>query len=267
MKKRIFLLVFVLVTFILSTITYGKGEDKISMTIVYDNYTYQENTKADWGFSCFIKGTEKTILFDTGTNESILLGNIDILGIDVGDVDLIVISHNHRDHTGGLNSILGRKTDIPVYFGDSFPSGFSENISNRGATPVRVNKPIEICEHVFSTGELHGPVNEQSLLIDTENGLVIITGCSHPGIINILKRSQEILDKKIFLVFGGFHLLNHSDAQIKDIIQEFKALGVEKCGATHCTGGRAIALFKEAYGENYVSMGVGQVIRVSKSKK
>ena len=183
MKKRIFLLVSVLVTFILSSITFGKEEDKISMTIVYDNYAYQEKTKADWGFSCFIKGTERTILFDTGTNESILLRNIDSLGIDVSDLDLIVISHNHRDHTGGLNSILSRKTDIPVYFGDSFPSGFGENISNKGATPVRVNKPIEICEHVFSTGEIHGPVNEQSLIIDTEKGLVIIPVVLTPGLL------------------------------------------------------------------------------------
>ena len=204
MKKRIFLLVYILETFVLSTITYGQEYGEISMTIVYDNYVYQENTKGDWGFSCFIKGTKKTILFDTGRIESLLLENIDSLGIDVSRVDLIVISHNHGDHTGGINSILGRKTGIPVYFGDSFPSDFSENISNKGATPVRVKEPIEICEHVFSTGELPGRANEQSLVIDTEKGLVIITGCSHPGIINILKRSQEILDKKIFLVFGGF---------------------------------------------------------------
>ena len=266
MKKRLFFLVSVLVTFILSSNTYGKEDDKISMTIVYDNYAYQENLKTDWGFSCFIKGAGKTILFDTGRIGSIFMGNIDSMGIDVNDLDLIVISHNHGDHTGGLNSILDIKSGIPVYFGDSFPSGFSENISNKGATPVRVNKSIEICEHVFSTGELHGPVNEQSLIIDTEKGLVIVTGCSHPGIISILKRSKEILNKKIYLVFGGFHLLNHTDAQIKNIIQEFKSLGVEKCGATHCTGDKAISLFKEAYGENYVSMGVGQVLDVQKVK-
>jgi 7,8-dihydropterin-6-yl-methyl-4-(beta-D-ribofuranosyl)aminobenzene 5'-phosphate synthase len=264
MKKKTFLFTALLATFILSSITYGKGEDKISMTIVYDNYVYQENTKADWGFSCFIKGTEKTVLFDTGTNESILLENIDSLGIDVSELDSIVISHNHGDHTGGLNSVLSQKTHIPVYFGHSFPSGFSENISNKGATPVRVKEPVEICEHVFSTGELRGRANEQSLIVDTEKGLVIVTGCSHPGIVSILKRSQEILNKKIFLVLGGFHLLDHSDAQVKEIIQEFKALGVEKCGATHCTGDRAIALFKEAYGENYVPMGVGQVVRLSR---
>jgi 7,8-dihydropterin-6-yl-methyl-4-(beta-D-ribofuranosyl)aminobenzene 5'-phosphate synthase len=260
MKKRIFILA-VLVSFILSSILYSNEDDKITMTILYDNYISQENTRSDWGFSCLIKGTDKAILFDTGRNELTLLSNINSLGIDVSDLDLVVISHNHADHTGGLNSILRRKSGIPVYFGDSFPSGFDENVSNRGATPVRVKESIEICKNVFSTGEIQGPINEQSLIIDTEKGLVIITGCSHPGIINILKRSQEILNKNIYLVFGGFHLLNHTEAQVKKIIQELKALGVEKCGATHCTGEKAIGLFKEAYGDNYVSMGVGKVIQ------
>ena len=260
-----FLLVSILLSIIGSIFEHVEGAEKISMTIVYDNYIFKEGLRSDWGFACFIEGTEKTILFDTGYQGQILLQNIDSLGIDLASLDLIVISHNHSDHTGGLDSVLGRKSDVPVYFGTSFPESFSQNISNKGATPIRVDDPIEICENVFSTGELQGPINEQSLILDTENGLVIITGCSHPGIINILKRAQEILNKNIYLVFGGFHLLGHSDTEVNQIIQEFKALGVEKCGPTHCTGDRAITLFKEAYGENYAPMGVGQVIQVSKS--
>lgn len=263
MKKIMFLLASILLSFIGNIIEYVEGAERISMTIIYDNYIFKEGTRSDWGFACFIEGTEKTILFDTGYQAQILLQNIDSLRIDLDSLDLIFISHNHGDHTGGLDSILGRKSGVPVYFGESFPSSFSENISNKGSTPIRVNEPIKICEFVYSTGELQGSVNEQSLIIDTEKGMVIITGCSHPGIINILKRAQDILDKNIYLVFGGFHLLNHSDAQINQIIQEFKELGVEKCGATHCTGERAISLFKEAYGDNYVSMGVGQVIEGS----
>jgi 7,8-dihydropterin-6-yl-methyl-4-(beta-D-ribofuranosyl)aminobenzene 5'-phosphate synthase len=260
MKKNLFFYIVVLVSFLPSGMGYSREDNKITVTILYDNYISRDNTKSDWGFSCFIEGTDRTILFDTGRNELTLLSNINRMDIDVSDLDLIVISHNHGDHTGGLDSILRRKSGIPVYFGESFPSSFEKNVTNRGAIPVRVKESIEICKHLFSTGEIQGPVNEQSIIIDTEKGLVIITGCSHPGIINILKKSQKILDKKIHMVFGGFHLLNHSEAQIKEIIQEFKTLGVEKCGATHCTGERAIALFKEAYGENYVSMGVGKIL-------
>jgi hypothetical protein len=127
---------------------------------------------------------------------------------------------------------------------------------------------VKICKDVYSTGELEGtynglPKNEQSLIIDTPDGLVVITGCAHSGIVNILKKSKEILNKNIYLVLGGFHLLNSSDDEIKQIIKEFKSLGVKKCGATHCTGDNAIALFKEAYGQDYIPMGVGKVIQLS----
>jgi len=257
------LFVFLLIVFTGFFAEPAQGSSQITMTVIYDNYIFKEGTMSDWGFACFIEGTEKTILFDTGSQGRILLQNIDTLKIDLDSLDLIVISHSHFDHIGGLNSILERKSNVSVYFGTSFPETFSQNITNKGAIPVRVDEPVEICKHVYSTGEMHGPVNEQSLILDTYDGLVIITGCSHPGIVNILKKAKEILNKDIYLVFGGFHLLSHSETGINQIIQEFKALGVKKCGATHCTGDRAIALFKEAYGEDYIPMGVGQVIQVS----
>jgi len=237
--------------------------EQTTITILYDNTVYIPGTESKWGFACLIKGIEKTILFDTGWNSQILLGNIDFLGVNLDSLDQIVISYNHPDHTGGLDSVLGRKSEVSVYFGASYPAYFGQNILDKGATPILVDRPIEICEHVFSTGELLGAVNEQSLILDTEKGLVIITGCSHTGIVNILNEAKQIHNKNIYLVLGGFHLLNYSDAAVNQIIEEFRALGVEKCGATHCTGERQITLFKEAYGENYVPMGVGQVIQVS----
>jgi 7,8-dihydropterin-6-yl-methyl-4-(beta-D-ribofuranosyl)aminobenzene 5'-phosphate synthase len=80
--------------------------------------------------------------------------------------------------------------------------------------------------------------------------------------VNILRRAKEILDKPIYLVFGGFHLGKKSDAEMQEIIATFKELKVEKCGATHCTGDGAIAMFKKAFGENYVPMGTGRIIEV-----
>ena len=236
--------------------------EQITITILYDNTVHTPGMVADWGFACLIEGTEKTILFDTGWQGQILLENVDSLRVKLDSLNLIVISHNHIDHTGGLDSVLGRKSEVSVYFGTSFPSYFGQNISNSGATPIPVDEPIEICEHVYSTGELHGDVYEQSLIIDTEKGLVIITGCSHPGIVNILNKAKELHNKNIYLVLGGFHLFNFSVPAVNQIIEDFQALGVEKCGATHCTGEIQIALFQAAYGENYVAMGVGQIIQV-----
>lgn len=263
MKNLISTLLLILLIWVITLQAQTQTSEQITLTILYDNYVHQTGTTSDWGFACFIEGTAKTILFDTGNNGEILQGNIDTLKIKLANLDAIVISHNHGDHTRGLNSVLEKKSGIPVYFGNSFPESFSQNISEKNATPIRVDEPVQICEHVFSTGEIQGVVNEQALILDTENGLVVITGCSHPGIVTMLKRTEELHNKNIHLVFGGFHLMNHSDSEVNQIIEEFRELGVEKCGATHCTGDRAIELFKEAFGENYVPMGVGQVIKLS----
>ncbi len=234
----------------------------LRFTILYDNYHYKEGTKPDWGFSCLIEGTEKTILFDTGTQPQILMHNVDALGVDLKKVSQVVISHNHGDHTGGLSAVLERNHEVTVYYPVSFPQEFGRSIELHQAKAQTVAEPVEICRDVLLTGEMGDEIKEQSLIIDTPKGLIIVTGCSHQGIVNILKRAREMRDKPIRLVFGGFHLGNKSDAEMREIIAGFKALKVEKCGATHCTGDAQIAMFKKAFGENYVSMGTGRVIEI-----
>ena len=252
-------------------LSFQKRDDKgidspVKFTILYDNYVFEEGTDADWGFSCLIEGTEKTILFDTGTRSDILFRNIERLDVDVSKVEQIVISHDHGDHTGGLAAFLRRNHDVSVYLPVSFPRGFFESVKQDKARVVSVDDPVEICSNVFLTGEMGIQIAEQSLIINTSRGLVIVTGCSHQGIVNILKRAKEMLDRPIYLVFGGFHLMQHSDEDVEAIIQEFKNMGVEKCGATHCTGDRAIALFQEAFGENYVRMGTGRVVEIGQAE-
>jgi 7,8-dihydropterin-6-yl-methyl-4-(beta-D-ribofuranosyl)aminobenzene 5'-phosphate synthase len=202
-----------------------------------------------------IEGTEKTILFDTGTQPQILMHNIDTLGIDLKKVEQVVISHDHGDHTGGLPAVLERNPKVTVFFPVSFPAEFWRRVEGLKAEFRTVDKPVEICRGVYLTGEMGDEIKEQSLVVDTAQGLIIVTGCSHQGIVNILKRAREIRDEPIRLVFGGFHLGRKSDAEMQEIIAGFKSLGVEKCGATHCTGDAQIALFKKAFGENYVPMG------------
>jgi 7,8-dihydropterin-6-yl-methyl-4-(beta-D-ribofuranosyl)aminobenzene 5'-phosphate synthase len=234
------------------------------VTILYDNYAHTQGTKADWGFACLIEGPEKTILFDAGTQPDIFWHNIKTLGVDVTKADVVVISHEHGDHTGGLWTFLEKKKNVPVYVPVSFSQEFEHRVEALGSRTIRLDSPKEICPGVVLTGEMKGRANEHALIFDTSRGAAVLTGCAHPGIARIVERSKEIMHKDVYFVFGGFHLMEHSQAQVDKIIERFKAAGVVKCGATHCTGDQQIEWFKQAYGKNYVPMGVGQVIEIAK---
>lgn len=251
------------ICFIFISSVFPVDKSPITITILYDNYIFTEGTQTDWGFSCLIKGTEKTILFDTGTRPDILLHNIKTLKVNPKDVELVALSHIHQDHTGGLSAFLKENSKVSVYVPISFPDNFKKRVEATGAKIVSVDKPVAICNGVFSTGEMGTTIKEHGLILDTKKGLVFITGCAHPGIVGMVRRAKEVLDKDIYMVFGGFHLMQKSDAEMKEIIQQFKELGVLKVGATHCTGDHQIELFKKAYGENFVQMGVGRVIEIS----
>ncbi len=235
-------------------------DTQVKFTVLYDNYSHEPGTKPDWGFSCLIEGTEKVILFDTGTQPDILLHNADHLGVDLKKVERIVISHDHYDHIGGLSKVLDRNHDVSVYLPVSFAYEIVRDVATKKADVVSIDEPAEICRNVYTTGEMGDAIKEQSLIINTHKGLIIVTGCSHQGIVNILERAKKLFNRPIHLVFGGFHLGNMPDEKVEEIIKNFKMHGVEKCGATHCTGDRPIELFKKAFGDNYVPMGTGRIL-------
>ena len=232
------------------------------MTIVYDNYQFDPELKAEWGFSCFIRGTQKTILFDTGGDGSTLLSNMRKLEITPSQVDLIFLSHIHGDHTGGLFEFLKKNQKAKVFLLHSFPSPFKEEITALGAPYVEVKEPIQICQNVFSTGEMGTSVKEQSLIIQTEKGLVIITGCAHPGIVGIVKKAKELLDRNAYMVLGGFHLLSSSKEKIEGIAGEFRKMGVEKVAPCHCSGDKARELLQQEYKGDFIGGGVGKLIEI-----
>ncbi len=234
----------------------------VLVSILYDNYVAQEGLEADWGFSCLIEGTEKTILFDTGTQSDLFFRNVEALKADLNSVDLVVISHDHGDHTGSLIPFLKKKSDVSVYLLTAFRDILFQEVQQTGAKIIKVLDPIQICKNVYTTGEMGTQIKEQALILDTSQGLVVITGCAHPGIVGIVKKAKQMLNKNIDLVFGGFHLMETPETQIKRIIAEFRELGVQKVGATHCTGDKAIQMFREEWGENFVELGVGRKISI-----
>ena len=245
----------------------GKEKKYVSLTILYDNYVFTEGLKSDWGFSCLLTGTEKTILFDTGTKGKLFLENIDKLKINPDDVDVVAISHNHGDHTGGLLAFLGKNSNVSVYLPPSCSNSFIQKIKGTGAKVLIPDATVEICKGVHLTGPMGTRIIEQSVIMDTAEGTVVITGCAHPGIVDIIRKSKAILPKKIHLVLGGFHLSRKSEAELKQIISEFKKLGVKKAGPTHCTGERAIQMFRQAYGPDFIQMGVGRILKIEAISK
>jgi len=236
--------------------------DSLVITIVYDNVTAREDVVPAWGFSCLIQGLEKTILFDTGADGPTLLTNMRQLGLDPEAIDAVVLSHMHGDHTGGLSDILQENPSLTVFLLESFPEHLKAEVNDHGAELIAVSDPLEICDGALSTGEMGVSIPEQGLIIRTARGLVIVTGCAHPGIVEMVERSVYLGGSHPYLVLGGFHLFGTSRRGVRGIIDRFRELGVLKAAPCHCTGPEAIEMFKENYDQQYVPCGVGRVISV-----
>jgi 7,8-dihydropterin-6-yl-methyl-4-(beta-D-ribofuranosyl)aminobenzene 5'-phosphate synthase len=232
----------------------------LTITVIYDNNPYKQGLETAWGFSALITGPEKTILFDTGGDGSILLGNMKKLAIEPNNIDTVVLSHIHGDHTGGLSSFLEKNPDVTVYLPESFPKKFKDNVLSFHSRIVEIGQSLKICENVYSSGQLGKLIKEQSLIVRTDKGLIVITGCAHPGIVKIVNKAKDLLESDILLVMGGFHLEWATKGKTEKIISAFKQMGVQYVGPSHCSGDRARSLFEQRFGENYINLGAGKVI-------
>ena len=272
MKNTLSTAILIISGFILSSaepVNYSDMNERmtdLTFTILYDNYNFNPELQSDWGFSCLVEGFDKTILFDTGTKGKILLSNMEKMGIDPADIDIVVLSHIHQDHTGGMELFLEMNNTVEVYLPASFPSDFKKMILDKGASITEVSGPIEIMEGVRSTGEMGTVIIEQSLVLATEKGSVVITGCAHPGITDIVKKSAEISGGKILIAMGGFHLISTSENKIKEIIEIFRKMDIQYAAPSHCSGDKTLEMFKKSYGDHFVDLGVGKVLALSDLK-
>jgi 7,8-dihydropterin-6-yl-methyl-4-(beta-D-ribofuranosyl)aminobenzene 5'-phosphate synthase len=142
-----------------------------------------------------------------------------------------------------------------------FPASFKRQV--RKFTPVVEVSPGQfIADDLYTTGEMGRSIPEQALVIQTDQGLVIITGCAHPGIVAIVAQARQMFDGKVRLVLGGFHLGSKSSPEIDAILKDFRHLGVEQVAPCHCTGEHAIAMFAAEYGEDFIQVGVGKTVRL-----
>jgi 7,8-dihydropterin-6-yl-methyl-4-(beta-D-ribofuranosyl)aminobenzene 5'-phosphate synthase len=239
-------------------------QNDIQITVVYDNNPFDQRLQTAWGFACLVEGTEKTILFDTGDNCGTLLSNVRKFAIKPIQVDTVVISHAHHDHYGVLADFLGHNSNVTVYLPKSFPAEIKHMVTESGAQVIEVHQPIRICRAVYSTSELGSGIKEQSLAVQMENGLVVISGCAHPGVVNIIKQAKAQLAQNVYMALGGFHLLGKNREQIEQIVHQTKEAGVRAVGPCHCSGDIARHLFRQAYGDNFYPLGVGYKLCLSK---
>jgi len=235
--------------------------ERLSITVLYDNNPYDERLETAWGFSCLVERSDLTLLFDTGGDAQTLLSNMAILGLDPSAIDIVVLSHIHGDHVGGLGGILALDKGITVYVPRSFPASLKRQVK-RSAHLVEVREPTEIAEGVYSTGEMGSGIREQSLALVTKQGLVVITGCAHPGIVEIVAKAKEITGEEVYLAMGGFHLSGAGQGRIKAVIEEFRRLGVQRVAPCHCSGDLTRRSFKASYGEACILVGVGSRLHV-----
>ena len=208
----------------------------MKITIIYDNEMARDRLKTGWGFSCFIEAVgTPPILFDTGDNGASLLYNMRELGIDPLQIGIIFISHAHSDHTGGLSDILKINRQAEIFV----PASRAPGITGRKVTPV--SNTIQVSEGIFSTGELKGI--EQSLVLETGRGIIVVAGCSHPGVGAILNAASAY--GTVYGIIGGLH--GFSDFQ--------QLQGLELICPCHCTQHKSE--IKRLFPEQHILCGAG----------
>jgi len=277
----------------------GYAEDApAKLTVLFDAFGKPSDLKRGWGYSAFVEYGGRRILFDTGGKGADFAYNAAALNVDLKRIDFVSLSHRHGDHTAGLSHVLSQNPGVTIYtpleaagfnspigpplsnlikryvasvpddlryFGGNTPAELKSESPWAEAHFVQIREPTEVLPgfFLFSTrSEQPGTreMNEISLVFRTPQGLVVVVGCSHPGIEKILDSAVKI-DPRIHAVFGGFHLVDLSDAETTDLVMRFRdKWKIERMAAGHCTGQFAFAEMVRIYGDHFDHAGVGSVI-------
>jgi 7,8-dihydropterin-6-yl-methyl-4-(beta-D-ribofuranosyl)aminobenzene 5'-phosphate synthase len=234
------------------------GDKPITLSMIYNNTGKAPRLQREWGLSIWVEMEEGAILFDTGGNTEVLLSNLKAMGFDPNKLIKVVISHKHWDHLGGLSALTGRPSGFPaIYVVESDLAKVKKDHPDERI--YGVSSPQQIGKQLWSTGELRGGgMVEQSMVLVQEDALVLLTGCSHSGIVEMTEKVHQLFpDKRIALIAGGFHLMRKSQADIQDISRKLMSLKVSKIAPSHCTGDLALATFKEHWGDRFISFDLG----------
>ncbi|MCF7927643.1 MAG: MBL fold metallo-hydrolase [Spirochaetales bacterium] len=242
----------------------------MKVQVVYDNRGTGTTLHYGWGFSAMIG---KTVLFDTGEDGDKLLSNLRSLGYDYNEIQMVVISHDHWDHRGGLWKLLEKRRGLPVYICDGFRDSFHQDVKEYGGNLRVVSGRTEIAPGVFTIGPIEGeyqggPIQEQAIaLVSSERAdrqqLNVVTGCAHPGVVKVVREcSAAFPELRIDSVLGGFHYKNKEDREIAEEYRLLMEMGVQRLGPAHCSGDRGIEVCRRDCGEKGMSVDVGFLLDV-----
>jgi len=234
-----------------------KRAEEVVVTVVYDNYPFKEGMETAWGFACVIEGPGQTTLFDTGGQGELLLANMAKAGFRPEQIQSVVLSHFHSDHTGGLIDFLKANNKVRVFLPKAFPADFREEVRKSGAEVVQTEGPCKVCDGARTTGVLEKPLPEQGLCLETPQGPVVVTGCAHPGIVRMVEAARRHAKTPVFAVLGGFHMSRASDDQIEAAIRGLRENGVRRVAPSHCSGDKTRQAMEQAFGQEYVRSGLG----------
>jgi len=266
-------------------------------TILYDAFGDEKDLIKDWGFSALIEYSGKKILFDAGNNATTFAENAKAMHVDLKDLDFVVISHRHGDHTSGLNYLLKVNPKIKIYapaelfgvFGSTLPKGFYKSVDTlpksmryfNGAEPqafpsgtpwvdadfATVDSPTEVAPGIFlvpTVSNVKGTLElrELTLAINTPDGLVLVVGCSHPGVEEILSAASAV-NSHVYMLLGGLHLVKTSDAEIERLANALHdKWKIDRIAPGHCTGEPAFAKLKQVFGDSYLYAGLGSRVDI-----
>jgi 7,8-dihydropterin-6-yl-methyl-4-(beta-D-ribofuranosyl)aminobenzene 5'-phosphate synthase len=295
--RRLLLIFLITTSVVLLLPSVADAQDQNRVTILYDAFGKPSSLQRDWGFAALVEYAGKRILFDTGNSARIFEHNVKALRVDLRNLDFVVISHRHADHTSGITYLLTLNPKVQIYVPDepwglfargvktdfyrkdpSLPAdmryfgGHPPEILEAGTPWPRgnftpVSQRTEVAPGIFilpgvstSPGTLE--LKELSLAIKSPQGLILIVGCSHPGVEHIVQEATAI-DPHINILLGGLHQIQKPDAEVERIAavlhDQYK---LERVAPGHCTGEPEFAALRKVFGERYLYAGLGTVLKL-----